>query len=170
VANNIVYDNHFGYGIQIYPSADRVLIVHNTVVGNGNSLTGGGIILGGTSATTVNNTKIVNNVVAFTASMGVRSFFPAGALRPKGNQAFMNVGFANVGGDFSTFQDGGIDYSMGNTVADPLFLDLAGLDFRLEADSPAINRALGYFTPAVDFDRVNRPRGPMPDIGAFESH
>lgn len=86
------------------------------------------------------------------------------------NSADLNVGFANVGGDFSTFQGGGIDYSMGNTVADPLFLDLAGLDFRLEADGPAINRALGYFTPAVDFDRVNRPRGPMPDIGAFESH
>jgi hypothetical protein len=170
VANNVVYDNHFGYGIHVYPSADHVLIVHNTVVGNGNPLTGGGIILGGNSETTVDNTKIVNNIVAFNASMGVRSYFPLGTVRPVGNQAFSNVGFANVGGDFSTFEGGGIDFSMGNIVADPLFVDLAGLDFRLDTASPAINRALAYFSPAVDFDRVSRPRGLMPDIGAFESY
>lgn len=170
VANNIVYDNHYGYGIHVYPSADRVLIVHNTVVGNGNTATSsGGIILGGTEEATVNNTKIVNNIVAFNATMGIRSFFPEWVLQPKGNEAYSNVGFGNPQGDFSTWQGGGIDYSHGNTVSDPLFRDLEARDFRLQAESPAIDRAVQAFSPDTDFDGVARPKGPAPDIGAFES-
>jgi hypothetical protein len=148
-----------------------VLIVHNAVVGNGNSETGsGGIILGGGSQTTVDNTKIVNNIVAFNATMGIRSFFPDWAPRPEKNEAYANVGFGNPQGDFSTYQGGGIDFSKGNIVADPLFVDLPAHDFRLQPDSPAIDQAFEHFSPDTDFDWVPRPRGPMPDIGAFESY
>jgi hypothetical protein len=144
--------------------------VHNTVVGNGNTETSsGGIILGGSSQTTVNNTKIVNNVVAFNATMGIRSFFPDWVVRGEKNEAYANVGFGNPQGDFSTYQGGGIDFSNGNVVADPFFVDLPAHDFRLQADSPAIDRAFERFSPETDFDGVDRPRGPMPDIGAFES-
>jgi hypothetical protein len=69
----------------------------------------------------------VNNVVAFNATMGIRSFFPDWVLRPEKNEAYSNVGFGNPQGDFSTFQ-GGIDFSNGNVVADPLFVDLAVRD------------------------------------------
>jgi Right handed beta helix region len=170
VANNVVYDNRYGYGIQVYPIADHVLIVHNTVVGNGNTETSsGGIILGGGAETTVSNTKIVNNIVAFNASTGIRSFFPAWVLQPKGNEAYSNVGFGNPAGDFSTFDGGGIDYSNGNIVSDPLFVDLTARNFRLAAESPAIDRALEVFSPDTDFDGVMRPQGPVPDVGAFES-
>jgi Periplasmic copper-binding protein (NosD) len=170
LANNVVYNNHYGYGIHVFPSADHVLIVHNTVVGNGNPATSsGGIVLGGSEDSTVDSTKIVNNVVAFNAAMGVRSFFPSWVMQPKGNEAYSNVGFGNPQGDFSTWEGGGIDYSNGNTVADPLFRDPEALNFRLTAESPAIDLAMEAFSPETDFDGVARAKGPRPDIGAFES-
>lgn len=170
LANNVIHDNHYGYGIHVYPSADHVLIVHNTVVGNGSAQTSsGGILLGANEVATVNNTKIVNNVVAFNAAMGVRSFFPEWVVQPEGNEAYSNVGFGNPQGDFSTWQGGGIDYSNGNTVADPLFRDFDGRDFRLMAESPAIDGAIPAYSPDTDFDGVVRSKGPRPDVGAFES-
>jgi parallel beta-helix repeat protein len=170
IANNVVYDNHYGYGIHVYPSADRVLVVHNTVVDNGNTATSsGGIILGGGADTTVDNTTLVNNVVAFNASAGIRSFFPDWVMQPQGNEAYSNVGFGNPDGDFSTWEGGGIDYSNGNLEADPHFVDRFGDDFHLKSDSPAIDRATSPYSPDTDFDGVLRSCGPMPDIGAFES-
>jgi len=169
IANNVIYDNHYGYGIQIYPSADSVLIVHNTLVGNGNTeSSSGGIVLGGNSETTVNNTRVVNNIVAFNASSGIRSFFPDWVLAPKGNEAYSNVGFGDPDGDFSSWEGGGIDYSYGNVVADPRLADRFGGDFHLEEDSPAIDHAVTPYAPENDFDGTLRPCGPMPDIGAFE--
>jgi Periplasmic copper-binding protein (NosD) len=170
IANNVVYANRYGYGIQIYPSADGVLIVHNTLVDNGNTeSSSGGIVLGGGEDTTVDNTTIVNNIVAFNASAGIRSFFPAWVMQPKGNAAYSNVGYGDPDGDFSTWEGGGIDYSKGNLVADPLFSDLVGDDFHVEPDSPAVDRAMSAYSPDTDFDGVLRSCGPMPDIGAFES-
>jgi hypothetical protein len=170
LANNVVYDNHYGYGIQIYPSADQVLIVHNTVVGNGNTASSsGGIVLGGNSETTVDNTTVVNNIVAFNASSGIRSFFPDWVMQPQGNVAYSNVGWGDPDGDFSTWEGGGIDYSDGNIVADPAFVDHLRNNFQLSPDSPAIDRAASPYSPDTDFDGKMRPCGPMPDIGAFES-
>ena len=170
LANNVIYDNHYGYGIHVYPSADRVLIVHNTIVGNGDSQTSsGGIMLGANEEATVSNTKVVNNVIAFNASMGIRSFFPEWVVQPEGNEAYSNVGFGNPLGDFSAWQGGGIDYSNGNIVSDPLFRDLEARNFRLLAESPAIDGAMEAFSPATDFECVDRPKGPRSNIGAFES-
>jgi hypothetical protein len=171
IANNVVYDNVFGYGIQVYPYADRVLIVHNTIVGNGSTgISSGGIILGGTPETTVDNTKIVNNIVAFNASAGVRSYFPDWVLQPVGNEAYGNLGYGDPDGDFSTWEGGGIDYSNGNIVADPYFIDPSSDEFHLKKDSPAIDRAISPFSPDTDFDGIARPQGMIPDIGAFEYH
>ena len=51
---------------------------------------------------------------------------------------------------------------------DPGFVDLQNDDFRLSADSPAIDQ--GLFDGAPDFDNLYtpRPQGGWPDLGAFE--
>jgi len=55
----------------------------------------------------------------------------------------------------------------GNVDEDPLFVDLPGFDFRLQATSPARD-AGAEVSVASDFDGLSRPQGPSQDIGAFE--
>ncbi len=51
--------------------------------------------------------------------------------------------------------------------ADPLFVNLSGRDFRLQAESPAIDHGanLGY---TVDYAGMPVPQGAAPDCGAYE--
>jgi hypothetical protein len=164
IANNLVYDNHYGFGLQIYPSAERVWVVDNTIVGNGIS----GIVIGAEGSTTVNDVKVVNNVIAFNTEAGIQSYFPPGSNRGKRNEAYANVGFGNPSGDFVDWIGGGIDYSGGNIVADPLFVDRIGHDYHLADGSPANDRAVPGYSYAFDYDGRIRPQGVQPDIGAFE--
>jgi hypothetical protein len=57
-----------------------------------------------------------------------------------------------------------------NRDVDPRFLNLSQKDFRLAADSPAIDTAMpSVALPAtLDFLGVTRPQGSRPDIGAYE--
>ncbi len=63
---------------------------------------------------------------------------------------------------------GSVILGEGESIADPLFLDYAGKDYRLQPTSPAVNAGadLGY---TADFLNMPVPFGPAPDIGAYES-
>jgi hypothetical protein len=54
--------------------------------------------------------------------------------------------------------------------ADPAgyFVDLAHLDVRLAAGSPAIDRGVAGQSPAADADGIARPQGAGVDVGAYE--
>jgi hypothetical protein len=109
-------------------SADLVWVVDNTIVGNGRS----GILIGAAGSTTVNEATIVNNVVAFNSLPGIQSYFPPGTIVGRRDEAYRNVGFGNPSGDFVEWVGGGIDYSRGNIVGDPLFVDRASHDYHLQ--------------------------------------
>ncbi len=49
-----------------------------------------------------------------------------------------------------------------------VFVDAAGYDLRLCADSPAIDAGAGELAPSVDIDGVRRPQGDAVDVGAYE--
>ena len=164
VANNLIYDNHYGFGLHIYPSGEYIFALNNTIVGNER----GGIIVGAYAGTTVSYATIANNIVAFNGSAGIESDFPEGTIRGRGNIAFNNLGYSNSEGNFVGWEGGGIDYLGNNIVGDPRFRNKDAHDFRLAAGSAAANRASVRYSLPRDFAGHRRPQGPGYDIGAFE--
>lgn len=157
IANNVI-ETSFGYGIQLYPNADDVLVTQNTIALNGRS----GIIVGGEDRTADRN-HIVNNIVALNREQGIRTFW--GGPLGTGNVAEQNLVGEN--GDDGSSQTAGLDLRA-TVEADPLFVDADGGDFSLRADSPALDLALPAYSQPTDFDGVARPQGDAPDLGAFE--
>lgn len=77
-----------------------------------------------------------------------------------------------VGGFLGEFGPADPGASGGTITADPLFVDAAGFDFRLQDASPAINTGrTATFDGLPQFDIVGNARwiGPAPDRGAYES-
>jgi hypothetical protein len=56
----------------------------------------------------------------------------------------------------------------GNVVGDPGFVDYAGEDYRLTADSIAVDLVQSSEGPGDDYDGNPRPVGDDRDAGAFE--
>jgi hypothetical protein len=52
--------------------------------------------------------------------------------------------------------------------ADPVFVDAAGKDFHLSADSPAVDAGTSVWAPDEDLEGYPRPTGSVPDLGPYE--
>lgn len=156
VANNVIHDHPEGFGIQVYDYNRRSIIVSNTVVASGHA----GIVVGGSLG--VSDVVVRNNVLAFNDQWGVQmdSDCPTSNVDIDHNVIFGNA--------YGVIEPGcvAIDTSAGNVLADPLFVDYGGRNLRLNAGSPAIDRALPDWSPTTD--HVGASRAPSPDIGAYE--
>jgi hypothetical protein len=74
-----------------------------------------------------------------------------------------------IGGRLGVLVDAGIATSLSNNLTtDPKFVNAAGADFHLQADSPAIDAGIAIAEVTTDFDGVARPQGAAYDIGAYE--
>jgi Right handed beta helix region len=157
VANNVIYNHPFGFGIQIYPANRGTIVVHNTVVGSGHS----GIVVGGDEG--VSDITIRNNVLAFNARYGVQMDSDC----PTSVSIDRNVIHGNRSG---AVQDGcsGVSTSGGNIGSNPRFVAPASRDYRLGPGSPAINRARADHSLRFDARGRRRPLGGGYDVGAFE--
>jgi|GEM_PF-1313692 len=148
VANNIVYNNG-GSGIHAYESAN-VDIVNNTAYNNNRTddLNWGQIF-----ASSAANVNIINNILY--ARTGYRV-----------NDNYNNT---NVVYDYNVYFNGAPAVKgPHDIVADPKFADLANGDFRIGADSPAIDAGTSTLAPATDYAGTARPQGSGVDIGAYE--
>jgi hypothetical protein len=159
IANNVVYGQTDGFGIQVRAGADNVVVTHNTV--SGNSLSG--IVVENTAA----RVRVVNNVSAFNGGYAVRGLDAGGPLG-SGNVADDNLGFRNGDGEFANEGRRVLHFSRGNLVRNPKFVDRAQGDFRLGEGSPALDRAVPEWSPAQDRSGAPRPSDVPADLGAYE--
>ncbi len=149
IANNLSYKNG-GSGIHAH-SSEHIDIVNNTVYGNGQTpeLTKGQLYAGYS-----NDVKLFNNII----------------YASPGQKANSNTKNTNVIYDYNIYPKGAVIAVMGthDIIADPLLVNPSIADFRIKANSPAINR--GYYWNDVKTDYAGKPRpsGGKYDIGAHE--
>jgi hypothetical protein len=156
IANNLLIDNR-AIGVKIEPEANKVVVTQNTVVDNGKD----GIVVGGELNWSSNNNLVVNNVVAFNKSWGIRTYWEGNT--GGGNRALRNLVFGNGEGAF-WFPGGGMAARL-SFLVNPRFVGDG--NYRLRAGSPALNRAIPAFSMRSDITGRARPRG-RGDLGAFE--
>jgi parallel beta-helix repeat protein len=157
IANNIIEHNH-AQGIKLGPGAERILVTQNTIVANGRS----GVMVSGSERWRSSDDLIVNNIVAYNADWGIRTFWQESPGHD--NVAERNVVWGNDEDAF-WFPGGGLS-ERGSIIDNPLFASLAERDYRLLAGSPAIDAALMAYTMRTD--RRGVARDDAPSIGALE--
>jgi hypothetical protein len=139
IVDNYLYDNP-GYGIQMYPDAQASLIEHNVIDGNSSqcraNLTfagqgaGGDYSQGHSSSNNVVQYSLITNSLC---RYNVESYYPPAAPTPVGNvvqnSCVWNAPWGNFGYTSGYTQRNNLD-------TDPLYVDRASKDFRLQAGSP----------------------------------
>lgn len=169
VANNILEHNR-AKGLSARYSANHILVVNNTAVGNGRS---GMDIAENTHDWLFANNVLVNNGNV-NNGMGINTSGSSGGLT---NVLINNVFWNNGTSGSNTWSSNAS--ATNNLVANPLLVNPANSvpstthagysnDYHLGAGSPAINFATVTYALPFDIGGVCRPRGAGPDAGVYE--
>lgn len=170
VANNLL-EHNFAKGLSARFTANHVLVLNNTVVGNGRS---GMDIAEGT-----NNWVFANNVVLNNGNVnGGVGINTGGSSGGTTNVLINNVLWNNGSSGSSNFDSN--PTLINNLEADPLLGNPTSSvpgpnhaayanDYQLRAGSPAINFGSPAYAPPADIRGLCRPQAGGFDAGAYES-
>jgi Right handed beta helix region len=133
-----VFWNSAAYAIQLYPNAQRTRFAHNVVDGDAPSVRGG-VLFGGDDTYASSDNVVEQNVIAYAQTYNITSSWSDAV--GSGNVARSNCLWAGTEGEIGASEGG---FSTGaNTVADPLFVNRTGRDYRLGPGSPC-RLVVGY--------------------------
>ena len=153
IANNLIEHNR-AKGIQLYENGTYdVVVTHNTVIDNGSA----GIILSGKT----DRITVANNVVGYNNAKQIR------VLSGNSNLIVGNLVYSPKRSN-SAIENKTKSSVQGTITADPRFVNQPGHDFHLQANSPAVDRAVVGYAMGVDLEGTIRPVGAGPDVGAYE--
>jgi hypothetical protein len=122
------FTNQVGYAIQLYPDAQRAQVTDNVIDGGPDTIRGG-IVIGGDTTAASSGNVVERNIITHTATQGVFSYWPGavGTDNVVRNNCFWETD-DEVGGD------AGLAVA-GNIVADPSFANRAARDYTLAQGS-----------------------------------
>ena len=120
IADNLLRGSD-GWGVQLYPSAQHVRVIRNTIVGNG-----GGVIFGGNSRQASSNNVVERNVITDARETQlVQSYWegPVGRGNVARRNCFGHAPHGATSGDAFRLEE--------NVTASPLYIAPSRGDFRL---------------------------------------
>jgi parallel beta-helix repeat protein len=166
LANNIVHDN-WGRGLHVFES-DNVNIINNTAFSNSYGPT---IPQGQISVINADNVRVYNNIAVpyqYRSGFTNKSYTP-GKLNNSNVTFDYNLSFGGTG--FFDSDPGVSDpiATRNNLVGvNPQFVNEGARNFKLQTNSPAIDKGTSSYAPKNDIEKSLRPRGAGVDIGAYE--
>jgi len=154
VVDGRIVDNVFvrssGWAIHLYPNAQRTLVAHNVIDGNGR-----GLIFAGEGALASSNNVVEQNIISnSTIEYNIQAWW--GGTVGSGNVARANCLFNGRLGNIGSTTG---FTATGNIAADPQYVDRLAGDLRLRPDSPCL-AVVGYDTAAK---LAGGPAAPAPE-------
>jgi len=163
---NVSFANTTGHGVYHTSAVGSLVVQHSSFAGH----SGSGLNLN--NSTTV---IVSNSVFAHNSRYGIWEAGFGGDIQGLINTLF----FDNTAGDYfdvdlgvartGVAQLNGLEGARGNLSADPAFISLPAGNLRLREGSMCVDAGDPQFGLPTDQDGRARPRGPLPDVGAFES-
>ena len=169
VANNILEHNR-AKGLSARYTANHILVINNTVVGNGRS----GLDITDSTHDWIFANNIIMNNGNVNGGVGINT---TGSIGGANNLEINNIFWNN--GTSGTSNWDSFPTVTNNVVADPLLVNPVSSvpgathqaysnDYHLKSGSPAIDFASVVYALPFDLGGVCRPKGKGPDAGAYE--
>lgn len=197
IQGNQIYNNSGG-GLHIYPGPISNMTIRGNSIHNNSTTSStdvGGIIVQGSSSSSISGTRIYNNLVYRNGSSsagrtsGILISYYTNATKVWNNTVYANKEYGiHVGFNTTTTNTevkNNITYGNGkgnyfnrassttysnNVTTDPKFVNASSNNFQLQSGSPAANKGVVLSSVSVDYRNLARPRGSSYDIGGYENY